>query len=336
MGAIGGGVFAALGAPLAWLLGAMITTMTVCLAGITLAVPSWLRAVMIAVLGVLLGSSVTSEIMAQAVGWLPAIGILFLLLVVCGGAAYLFFRKSLGLDPVTSYFASAPGGLSEMTIMGEHYGGSAPAISLVHVVRVMLVISTVPFYFRFVEGLTIPPLPPGAVSILSIGAWEAGLLGLCAVLGALLAQLCRLPAPYLFGPLLVSGAVHGAGLSHAAPPAELVAAAQVVLGSAIGARFSGHSIRRLAPVLMGAVVSAIIMIAIAASFAWALAPFLPQDASVLFLAFAPGGLAEMALIALSMDQDPTFVSTLHLIRILTIIAVVTPFFAWLRGNSAAR
>ncbi|MBT6911968.1 MAG: AbrB family transcriptional regulator, partial [Rhodospirillaceae bacterium] len=51
------------------------------------------------------------------------------------------------------------------------------------------------------------------------------------------------------------------------------------------------------------------------------------------LAFAPGGVAEMSLIAIAMDVDPGFVALHHIARIFEII-ILAPFVArWLTAKS---
>ncbi len=306
----------------------MTLTMTLCLLGAQLAVEPRLRSAMIAILGVFLGSAFTRDLVSQMSGWLPAIAVLVVLGTICSVSAFLIFRRFAQLDPVTAYFASVPGGLSEMTLMGEHYGGKPPVISLIHVVRIIFVVSVVPIYFRFVQGLEVPSLPPQTVSILSFPLDEAAILTACAAFGVLLGRLVHLPAPAFFGPFLLSAAIHTLGLSSTPPPAECIAGAQIVVGASIGARFSGYRLGDFTAVIMVGIASAAAMVFLAAVFAAALAPFVPQGAVVLFLAFAPGGLTEMSLIALSMDQDPAFIAALHLIRILSIIALATPLFAW--------
>ena len=46
---------------------------------------------------------------------------------------------------------------------------------------------------------------------------------------------------------------------------------------------------------------------------------------LLVLAFVPGGLAEMSLVALALTDDPAFVATNHIVR----IALVVLFASWL-------
>ena len=51
-----------------------------------------------------------------------------------------------------------------------------------------------------------------------------------------------------------------------------------------------------------------------------------------WLAFAPGGLAEMTLISLSLNIDPAFVSTHHLLRVLFMVLISPILFKFLQKH----
>jgi len=58
------------------------------------------------------------------------------------------------------------------------------------------------------------------------------------------------------------------------------------------------------------------MLILAAMFALSLVQFVPADFGAMFISFAAGGLAEMSLIALSLNFNPVVVALHHLVRIL--------------------
>ena len=62
------------------------------------------------------------------------------------------------------------------------------------------------------------------------------------------------------------------------------------------------------------------MLAVGTLFALTLTAHVPADFSALFVSFAAGGLAEMSLIALSLNFNPVVVALHHLARIfLTVV-----------------
>jgi membrane AbrB-like protein len=235
----------------------------------------------------------------------------------------LYFRRIAGYDRITSYFAAMPGGLSEMMLLGEAMGGDGRTISLTHGARILIAVFLIAFYFRLFEGYDGSQSPVGGAGTLPW--WEIVALIAVAFLGLFAGKRLRLPAPQLVGPMVISAALHLSGVLEHRPPAELVAAAQVVLGAAIGARFAGMSLRRVWRIMALAAGATLIMIAIAVGIAYALAPLAGASGAALLLALAPGGLAEMSLIALSFGTVAAFVSTHHVVRIVLVV-IIAPLF----------
>ncbi len=317
---VGGGLFAIAGAPLAWMLGAMFVTTGVAMAGLAkLGIYAWLRTTMIAVLGVMLGSAFTPELLSQMLGWWPDVLVLAVFIAFVTATGFLVFRYGAGYDTTTAYFSATPGGLSEMAIMGHELGADIRTISLIHATRILVVVATIPVYFRVVEGLEIPALPRNVGSLIDLGIYEAVMLSGCALLGVPLGRISRVPAGSLIGPMVLSAAVHLAGLSSGKPPAEIVAAAQVVVGASIGCRFAGLTLADARKIISAGLISGLLMVIAAALAAYSLSAFLDRPVEVLVLSFAPGGLAEMALIALILGIDTAFVSAMHVLRIAMVV-----------------
>ena len=317
LGATGGAVFFALALPLPWMLGAMTAATAAALAGAPIAVPGGVRNAMIAILGVLLGSQFTADVFASIAEWYVGLSGVVLTTAATVAVAYVAFRRLGGYDRATAYFASMPGGLSEMMVMGDAMGGDGRTISLTHGTRILVAVFLIAFYFRLVEGVAPVGLP---VSAGPPAAWyDIVALIACALVGYPAAKALRVPAAQLVGPMVLSAALHLSGLVAAHPPGELIAAAQVVLGAAIGARFVGMALRELRRIVLLAVLVTVLMVLVAAGAAYGLAAATDFSGTVLFLALAPGGLAEMSLIALSMGSAAAFVSTHHIARIMLIV-----------------
>lgn len=327
---VGGGAAAlAAGLPLPWMLGPMVAATVVALASGPAEGPMWLRPWVIPVLGVMLGSSLTPEVLAAIPQWGVTMLLLVPFLTVAAALSYLFYRRIGRFDPVTAFFCAIPGGLNEMILFSEAHGGDHRKVALAHASRVLIVILCVSLFFGFVLGVRsgggaaqVPLSAPSPLDwIILIGA---------GVLGVPLAQALRLPADQLLGPMILSGIAHATGLVTVAPPTILVIVAQVVIGTTIGARFAGIRLRAVALEMGLALVSSLMMIAVAVLFAWIvhLATALPMEQA--FLAYTPGGLAEMSLLALALNQDVAYVAVTHIVRIVLVIAGATPAFRVVR------
>lgn len=332
IGTVGGALFFALKMPLAWMMGAMVFTTIAALSTVSLHVPGRLRSAMVAILGVLLGSTFTPEAMGKVLEWPITLASLALYLMLVTGMLYVYFRRVMGFDPATAYFAATPGGLNEMVIVGRSMGGDDRAIALVHGARILLVVLTLPFWFRYAYGVGSAGGGAGTGTLAAIGWLDGSVLVACAVFGPLLGKLLRLPAYRLVGPMLSSAAVHIAGLTSSVPPMELVAMAQVVVGSAIGARFAGSPLIWVLKLIASSIVSTSLMLGATVGFALVLAPLSGIPFAPIVLAFSPGGLAEMSLIALALGVETAFVATHHVARISMIVIAAPLVFRKLRAK----
>jgi len=325
IGGVGGALFFLLSMPLAWMMGAMVCVTAAALLGWQPYMARRFRAIMVSILGVFLGSAFRPEVMEQIPQWGLALGVLILFILTGSFTGYHFLRRVGGFDRVNAFFASAPGGLSEMALAADEMGGSMRTVSLVHTIRVLCIIMLIPFWFRWVIGADVPSMMPAVPG--PPAAWHdwAVLVG-CAAIGWPLAKLCRLPAAALVGPMLLSAAAHLAGLTHVTPPPEPVAAAQVVLGAAVGCRFAGSTLKEISRIARLAFVATALLLVQAVLYTLLFSQLIGISSSALLLTLSPGGLAEMSLIALSLGIDTAFVSTMHMCRILLIIVLGPSLF----------
>ncbi|TVP70243.1 MAG: AbrB family transcriptional regulator [Rhodobacteraceae bacterium] len=324
VGATGGATFYALGLPLPWMLGALFATMGAAVANAPVQAPSRARPVVVAVIGVLLGSHFTPDLVEKAAVWVDTMMILLAYTIVVALVVVPFYRFVGRQDWRTAYFSGMPGGLAEMIEIGTASGAKPAPIILAHSLRIVMTIVMIAFWFRIVEGHSVGAMsPPAPVPLTMMDG--AMLLG-AAVVGSFLGIKLRFPAPTFLGPLLVSALVHLTGLTQSAPPALLVSGAQVVLGTVLGCRFLGIGPRTLLPAAalsLGATVMTLALALLAGTMMQSVAGMRSDQA---LLALAPGGLTEMGLIALAVQADVAFVATHHVARILFVIVLAPLVF----------
>lgn len=325
---LGGAVFNALNLPLPWMLGAMAATGSVTLMRVETNMDVRLRTVMIIVLGVLLGSAFSPEILERAALWPITLVSLAGYVLLSTVAGYLYFRLA-GFEPKTAFFSGVPGGLNEMVTLTGAMGGDERQVSVAHTTRIFLVVMILPFLFRLIEDFD-PGLRTFSADGAPLTAADIGLLTGSAVAGLYIARFLRLPAPHLAGPMVASAAVHLLGLTHAAPPVILVAAAQVLLGASVGARFAGLTYRDLGRILRLGGLATLILLTITGVFAVGLNALTGIPFESIVLAFSPGGLTEMSLVALALNVDTAFVATHHIVRITVVVMLVPLLFRIMR------
>ena len=332
IGAVGGGIAQTAGLPLPWMLGPMLVTAAAALAGLPVVGPAGLRIVVIPVIGVMLGASFSPAILAQLGAWGTTFALLPLFLIVSGAAAWAFYRRVAGYDARTAFFCAAPGGLNEMVIMGAAAGADERRIALAHSVRIFVVITVIALAFAALGGTTTAGMDREATGFRDLSVFDAAALLACAVLGVPLARAARLPAPGLFGPMVLSAALHLTALVTVPPPSILVILAQLVIGTVLGCRFAGASLRQTGREIALSAVAALGLIGVTLAFALLVAVLTAAPWSQAVLAYAPGGLTEMSLLALAKDQDVAFVATAHVARIVVVLFAAAPLFRALAGR----
>lgn len=323
LGALGGALFWWLHLPLAWMLGAMTATGLGALLSWPIAGSQKARAPMVAVMGAMLGSSFSAGMIGHQLHWILPLALLVPFLAVAGWAGSVYLQRVAGMDAKTAFFASAPGGLVDMILMGERAGADATTIALMHGARIFLVVLALPVVIHLVTGADLSGRTATWHPLAGLTPRDAAWFALTAAGGAIAGYRLRLPAPLLIGPMLASAAAHLAGLTDFTVPSALTAAAQVVMGSTIGSRFAGTPPRAILRCLGHSVGATALLLAIAAAFALVAKALSGLPFAELLLAYAPGGLAEMSLIAFTLGLEVPFVAAHHVARIfLTISGVV--------------
>ena len=330
LGGVGGLLFYELHMPLPWMIGALVFTVVASLSGAPLVRPQRLRILMVPVLGVMLGAGFTPEAIGHASEWIASISMLLVYALGVTAMVSYYLVRVARWDAPTSYFSASPGGFGEMALLGEAMGADDRKISLNHSVRIMLTVLIIPFWFKFFEGYE-PGNMTALGNMMDVRLKDAAILIACAVVGFYGARKLRFPAAQLLGPTLVSAIVHLAGLTEARPPQEIVAIAQMVIGAAIGCRFLGISLRQVFGTMAQAAGITAFMLGAAFAGAWTVSQFTGMPVTTLWLAFAPGGLAEMTLISLSLGIDVAFVSVHHMVRVIFLVAMAPIAFKVLRG-----
>jgi membrane AbrB-like protein len=282
------------------------------------------RRPMAAVLGVMLGCSFRPNLFSQLAEWWLPLAMLPLFLLSAAALCVTYFRRVAKFDPATAYFAGMPGGIAEMVLLGAERGADERAIGLIHGARIFLVVFILPFIIRYVHAPAPAPAPESRIAeaITTSGAGSPTLLawGLgCVVVGLMIGRALKLPAWHLLGPLAASATLHMTGVTDFEIPLWAVGVAQVGLGATIGCRFVGLTLRQLGLTLLLSAGSTAILLTLTFAWAFALGAVTRLDPALITLAYSPGGLAEMSMVALSLGLEASVVVIHHLARVVLVL-----------------
>ncbi len=326
LGGLGGWAATWLHLPLPMLLGPLLVVAAVALSGRRplghpVQFPLALRQIFVPIVGVAIGASFTPEIWREARHWWPSLLAIAAFIPVAHVLSFRAVRATGLLDPVTAFFGTAPGGLIETVQMGEEMGGDARMLTMLQFLRLITTIIAVPLFFTLMTGHAVGSAGGASLTRAAMRTTDLPWLVGAGILGGLIGWRLRIPGGMVTGPIFVSALVHLTGLAQGAPPGWLVGVTQMVIGTSLGVRFAGMEPRRFWLAIRLAGLSTALSIGLAAACAFALAGLVDEPSAAVFLAFAPGGLTEMSLIALSLNMSVVYVTAHHALRILLAVAV---------------
>lgn len=312
----GAGAFHVLGLPLPILLGPMFACLIAALIGLPMQGTPKISEGMRIVLGIAVGASLTPALfgrldeMALSVALIPA----FTLLI--GLTGYPYFRR-LGFDHPTAYYCAMPGGLQDMAVFGEEAGGNVRALALVHTTRVLMIVSLMPFLLTFIWGLELSG-PPG-IPAADVPMHEIAITGVTGLIGWWGASRLGVFGAPIIGPMVVTGLASMTDLLHHRPPAEVMQVAQFFLGLGIGVKYAGITADELRRIVGASLGYCLLLAVLSVIFAEIVIQSGLADPLEAIIAFAPGGQAEMVLLAIVVGADTAFVVTHHLLRVVLVI-----------------
>nr|WP_298413661.1 AbrB family transcriptional regulator [uncultured Halomonas sp.] len=325
IGGLGGVLAYWLHLPLPWLLGALIATTVCSLAGARLRSPGGSRKAVLVIIGVMLGAAFTPDMGGDIARWSASFAIMLLATTIMMAFSVWFGRRVAGYSMETAMYAGVPGGVSAITLMAAESQADLRAVGVTHAVRILMLLVAIPPMLKMIGHVDI-----GSTSTLDLAQWrslpapvDTALLIGAGILGMWLGRRLHLPNPLLFGPVILSGGLHMTGMTDATIPPLIVALAQIIIGVSVGTRFGGVPLLTVGHNLLMAVLQALALLVMALAAAWVGHFLTGYSQAAALLAYMPGGAPELSLVALSLNIDPAFVTSHHLLR-LTLLVLLLP------------
>ena len=325
-----------LNTPIPWMIGPLLATAALTVAGAPTASLGPLRDGGQWVIGAALGLYFTPQMTALVAGlwWAIALAVLWSLLIGFGFSACLYRRFASQMPEIapptmraTTYFAGAIGGASEMTLLAERVGARTDLVAAAHSLRLLIVVVVIPFAMVWAKGwwglqaIELAPSGPRPV----VGT---GLLALAAATGAggwLLRRAGR-ANPWFMGALLVAMGLTMAGVEWSAMPTALSNAAQLVIGVSLGVRFSPAFLRTAPRWLAAVAAGTLVLMGLCAGFGVTLAWATGLHPATLILGTSPGGITEMAITAKVLQLGVPVVTALQVCRLVAVLLLVQPCY----------
>jgi uncharacterized protein len=315
--AAGGLIFTLLAFPAGLMSGSVLAVTVAALIGRPTKVPLVVARVCYVIIGILLGAVVTPQTIKGFATWPASIALLVAASVVMIGATASYLRAVHHWDRLSALMGASPGSMAQVIALASELGADLRGIAVVQTVRVLLLTVGIPAGLALF-GLVAPavPLPRGPAGLSALP--EMLVVVAVSTAAALVLMRLRFPGGLIFGAMAASGILHGAGLVTAALPWWMGSAAVPVLGAVVGSRFADSSLRMIVGFLGAALGSFAVSLAVAGLFVLVATRFFPFPIANVAVAFAPGALDTMMVLALALHLDPVYVGAHHIARFLVV------------------
>lgn len=328
--------------PLPWLIGPLFASAALRIAGVELCCPVAARAAGQWAIGTVLGLYFTPAVLAVVTARAGYIAVAVVFALALGCLCAWLLKRLADVSAATAFFSMALGGASEMAVQGERHGAVAQHVAAAQGVRLMFVVSFLPFVLRYWSGHGMPPLAT-ADSAGQLVSWPAALwnapphgavdalLAFC-LLAALTCAVGWLlwkrgvPNAWVLGPLFAAGTLAAAQVPVGHVPEWMVRAGQLCIGLSLGTRFTPGFLHTAPRFMVAVAACTATALGLAALFGLALAKLCGLHPATALLATSPGGIAEMALTARALHVEVPVVTAFHVCRMVVLVLAVGPAF----------
>ena len=307
--------------PLAWFLGPMLATSIASLLGVKIRTPKLVLSSILILLGLYIGNYIDKELFSKIHEWFFTSLIMFFYIIVSIFIVSKYLQKFSGYEKKTSIFSAAPGALGPLMILAEDEKKTDLShVATSHLIRLIIIITVFPFLvqgFYEVDSIKINYETTNNQNISDLF-----LLIFVSILLIFLFDKLRVPAALLSGTLIASGVLQIADIAYYQLPANIIDYCLLILGASVGCRFADKTFNEIAKNSLHSFVATLLLVVLGIIAAIIAGLIIDKNFFTLLLSYCPGGIYEVAVIAIFFDLDPEFVSFHHIIRLLMILFLV--------------
>ena len=306
--------------PLAWMLGPMIAVSIAALGGIKVKMPKLVLSSILIVLGLHIGNYIDQNLINQMREWVWTSVIMFVYILLSILIVSKYLKKFSGYNTKTSIFSAAPGALGPLMILAENEKSDLSQVATSHLIRLIIIITVIPFFvvnFSSTEALEVQKF-----NFLDQNHFNLLILLVGSILLIFLFDKIGIPAAFLSGTLVASGILQITEVASYKLPDQSINFCLLILGASVGCRFADKSLKEVARNSLHSFVATAMLVTLGLLAASVATYFVDTNFLTLLLSFCPGGIYEVAVIAISFDLDPNFVAFHHIIRLLMILFTV--------------
>ena len=269
-----------------------------------------LRLTAMTITGMSIGSAIDPGTLKNIATYPVSIGIMTVCVVAVTASSMAASALISRWSPPTALLAAVPGSLAYILTISLSVGADPPRVAIVQMIRVIFLVVLLPIIVVMESDAHLAPV---ADLINDPPLMLAGTAVCSALLGLLFLRF-KMGGGMIFGSMLASGLIHGTGFATGRVPLEWMMIGQIMIGAWAGSRFADFDWQLFGRTLLASTLAIGTSIAVTLVFAIAASTWLGMPFGATLIAYAPGGLEAMIVLALGLGIDPLFVSAHHFSR----------------------
>jgi len=318
------------GIPLAWFLGPMLVTSVVSLLGFKIKMPRLVLSIILIFLGLYIGNYIDKNLFSQIHQWAWTSFIMLAYIIVSILLVSKYLQKFSGYGKKTSLFSAAPGALGPLLILAEDEKSDLSQVATSHLIRLIIIITVFPFLVQSFYGFGAENLSEKIIENQNI--FDLLVLIFLSLILIYFFDKLRLPAALLSGTLVASGFLQITEIATYKLSPSIIDYCLLILGSSVGCRFADKTFHDIAKNVLHSFVATFLLVFLGVIAAFVAGFIIDKNFFTLLLSYCPGGIYEVAVIAIYFNLDPEFVSFHHIIRLMIILFVVPIFVRNLKSK----
>jgi len=306
--------------PLAWMLGPMLAVSIAALTGIKVKMPKLALSAILIILGLHIGNYIDQNLINQMKDWIWTSAIMFIYILLSIFIVSKYLQRFSGYKSKTSIFSAAPGALGPLLILAEYEKSDLSQVATSHLIRLIIIITVFPFFvvnFSPIEAMEIEKF-----NYMDQNHLNLLILLIASIILILIFDKIGVPAALLSGTLVASGILQISQIASYKLPEQSIDFCLLILGASVGCRFADKSLNEVARNTFHSFIATTLLIILGIIAAIFSSYFVDTNFLTLVLSFCPGGIYEVAVIAIAFNLDPNFVAFHHIIRLLMILFTV--------------
>jgi len=314
--------------PLAWFLGPMLATSLAALLGLKVKIPRLILSLILILLGLYIGNYIDANLFSQIHEWALTSTIMFFYILISIFVVSKYLQKYSNYEKKTSIFSAAPGALGPLMILAENQKTDLSHVATSHLIRLIIIVTVFPFFVNSYYDAELGEFVQETLKDQNIS--NLFILIIISIFLILIFDRIKVPAALLSGTLVASGLLQITDIASYQISPIIVDYCLLILGASVGCRFADKTFNEVAKNAFHSFIATFLLVFLGVVAAFAASLIIDKNFFTLLLSYCPGGIYEVAVIAIFFNLDPEFVSFHHIIRLLMILFVVPIILRFLK------